>query len=98
MFKITEPVIAMTQAELDAIQKCRAGGEEFALRIALKAIQLYAETHPRPPHVNQQQAATMLHLSHVTVRKMIRAGDIKTNAAGLIPISEIDRAIAIREN
>lgn len=28
--------------------------------IALKAVQLYAEMHPRPPHVTQAQAAEML--------------------------------------
>lgn len=61
--------------------------------IALKAIQLYAEMHPRPPHVSQSQAALMLGKSHVTVRKMIRAGTIKPNAAGMIPISEIDRVL-----
>jgi hypothetical protein len=63
------------------------------LDIAIKAVQLYAETHPRPPHVNQAQACEMLGLSHVTVRKMIRAGLIRTNAAGLIPVTEIDRVI-----
>ncbi len=31
------------------------------LETAIKAVQLYAEMHPRPPHVNQQQAAEMLH-------------------------------------
>lgn len=63
------------------------------LEIARLAVQLYAETHPRPSHVNQQQAAEMLGLSHVTVRKMIRAGVIRMNAAGQIPVSEIDRAL-----
>lgn len=66
------------------------------LETAIKAVQLYAEMHPRPPHVNQQQAAEMLHLSHVTVRKMIRAGTIKTNEIGQIPISEIDRVLQPR--
>lgn len=66
------------------------------LDTAIKAVQLYAEMHPRPPHVNQQQAAEMLHLSHVTVRKMIRAGTIKTNEIGQIPISEIDRVLQPR--
>ena len=47
------------------------------LEIAIKAVQIHAEMHPRPSHVNQQQAAEMLYLSHVTVRKMIRAGTIK---------------------
>lgn len=67
-----------------------------AVEIAVKAVQIYAEMHPRPPHVNQQQAAEMLNLSHVTVRKMIRAGTIKMNPAGLIPISEIDRVLQPR--
>lgn len=66
------------------------------LDTAIKAVQLYAEMHPRPPHVNQQQAAEMLHLSHVTVRKMIRAGTIKTNEIGQIPIGEIDRVLQPR--
>lgn len=66
------------------------------LEIAAKAVQMYAETHPRPPHVNQQQAAEMLGLSHVTVRKMIRAGVIRMNAAGQIPITEIDRVLQPR--
>lgn len=66
------------------------------MTIAIKAVQIYAEMHPRPPHVNQQQAAVMLGLSHVTVRKMIRAGTIKTNEAGQIPIIEIDRVLQPR--
>lgn len=66
------------------------------LDTAIKAVQLYAEMHPRPPHVNQQQAAEMLHLSRVTVRKMIRAGTIKTNEIGQIPIGEIDRVLQPR--
>lgn len=63
------------------------------LDIAIKAVQIYAEMHPRPSHVNQQQAAEMLGLSHVTVRKLIRSGAIKMNAAGLIPVTEIDKAL-----
>lgn len=66
------------------------------LETAIKAVQLYAEMHPRPPHVNQQQAAEMLRLSHVTVRKLIRSKVIKTNEAGQIPISEIDRVLQPR--
>lgn len=64
--------------------------------IALKAVQLYAEMHPRPPHVTQAQAAEMLHRSEPTVRKLIRSGIIRLNAAGLIPVSEIDRVLAAR--
>jgi hypothetical protein len=65
--------------------------------IALTAIRLYADTHPRPTHVNQAQAGEMLGLSHVTVRRLIRAGEIRLNQCGLIPIEEIDRARAARQ-
>ena len=66
------------------------------LEIAQLAVRLYAESHPRPPHVNQVQAAQMLGKSHVTVRKMIRAGVIRLNSCGDIPISEVDRVLAAR--
>jgi predicted DNA-binding protein (UPF0251 family) len=58
---------------------------------AIKAVQLYAETHPRPPHVTQKDAAEMLGLSAPTVKKLINSGKIKLNDAGLIPITEIDK-------
>lgn len=64
------------------------------IEIALKAVQLYAEMHPRPPHVTQTQAADMIGMSRETIRKMIRQGRISTNEAGMIPISEIDRVLA----
>ena len=37
------------------------------LEVALKAVRIYAETHPRPTHVNQCQAAEMDHaeVSHI---------------------------------
>lgn len=64
------------------------------IEIALKAVQLYAEMHPRPAHVTQVQAAEMVGLSRETVRKLVRQGRIKLNDAGMIPISEIDRFLA----
>lgn len=54
-------------------------------------IQLFKDTHPRPAHVTQKQAAEMLHMSEPTVRKLILAGSIKLNDAGMIPITEIDK-------
>lgn len=66
------------------------------LDIATKAVRLYAESHPRPSCVTQQQAAEMLDVSHVTVSKMIKAGVLKLNALGKIPSSEIDKALAAR--
>ena len=64
------------------------------IELAIKAVQIYAERHPRPTHVNQQQAADMIGKSTPTIRKMIRSGDIATNRLGLIPMSEIDRLLA----
>jgi DNA-binding NtrC family response regulator len=66
------------------------------LEVATKAVQIYAESHPRPPHVNITQAADMLGLSRKTVTNRVKAGEIRINALGLIPIGEIDRVISSR--
>ena len=63
------------------------------IEIAVKAVQYYAESHPRPPHVTQRQAAQMLGLSESTISKMVRGGHLKMNKFGLIPISEVDSAL-----
>lgn len=67
------------------------------LEIATKAVQLYAETHPRPPHVNQKQAASMLGFSEKTVSVMVKDGRLKLNECLMIPITEIDRVLALRK-
>lgn len=64
------------------------------IEVAAKAVQLYAERHPRPPHVNQKQAAAMLNISESTMSRMVKSGQIKLNKFGMIPISEIDSALA----
>lgn len=64
------------------------------LNIAVQAVRLYAESHPRPPHVTQRQAAEMLGLSAPTVSKLVRAGKLRLNGAGLIPIAQIDALLA----
>lgn len=69
---------------------------EEQLQIALKAVELYAERHPRPPQVTQTQAAEILGLSRPTVSRLVKHGTIKLNSIGMIPISEIDRVIASR--
>jgi hypothetical protein len=53
-------------------------------------VQLYAETHPRPTHVNQRQAAEMLGVTTKTVHRYIRFGSLKLNGAGLLPIEAVD--------
>lgn len=67
------------------------------LDIAVRAVQLYAETHPRPTQVTQAQAAHMLGLSEPTVRKLVRAGVLPLNKCGRIPIEAVDAARAAME-
>lgn len=58
---------------------------------AVRAVQLYAETHPRPTQVSQAQAAEMLGVSTRTVRNYIAGGKLKLNGRGQIPIEAIDK-------
>lgn len=67
---------------------------DATLETAIKAIELYAAMHPRPPHVTQSQAAEMLGVSKNTVCARVKAGAIKLNKMGFIPITEIDRLLA----
>jgi predicted transcriptional regulator len=67
------------------------------LNIALTAIRMHAAMHPRPSQVTQVQAAEMLGVSAPTVSRMVKFGTLKLNKCGLIPISEIDQALAAKE-
>lgn len=67
-----------------------------ALETAIAAVRIYAESHPRPPHVTQAQACDMLRLSAPTVRRLIRSGALRLNSAGMIPVAEVDRLIEAR--
>ena len=62
-------------------------------RIALKALELYAARHPRPTQVNQKQAAEMLGLSARTVHNMLKAGTLRLNRCGMIPVEQIDAVL-----
>jgi hypothetical protein len=64
--------------------------DERELRIAVPAVRLYAECHPRPTQVTQTQAAEMLGVSTRTVRNYIRAGLLRLNGCGYLPIEAID--------
>lgn len=68
-----------------------------SLEIAIQAVRMYAETHPRPPHVTQRQAGQMLGLSAPTIGKLVKSGQITLNGAGLIPIGQIDAILAARK-
>lgn len=62
------------------------------ISIVHAAIKAYAEQRPRPTHVTQSQAAEMLGKSKPTIAKMVRAGTLRLNACGMIPIEMIDKA------
>jgi len=65
--------------------------ESEMVRIAARAVQLYAETHPRPTQVSTAQAAEMLGVSTRTVRNYIAAGKLKLNGRSQIPIEAVDK-------
>jgi hypothetical protein len=69
---------------------------EELLNVAFQAVRMYAETHPRPSQVTQRQAAEMLDRSEPTIGRLVKAGTIKLNKAGMIPISEIDRLLELK--
>ena len=62
--------------------------------VALRAVQLYAESHPRPSQVTQHQAAEMAGVSRTKIHRMVKAGILTLNKFGRIPTAEVDRAIA----
>lgn len=64
--------------------------EDREVRIAAMAVRLYAETHPRPTQVTQQQAAEMLGVSRKTIHNYIRAGHLTLNRCGHLPIEAVD--------
>jgi DNA-directed RNA polymerase specialized sigma24 family protein len=64
--------------------------DDLVERAAFRAVQLYAETHPRPTQVTQTQAAEILGVSTRTVRNYIRAGRMKLNKCGMVPIEVVD--------
>lgn len=63
------------------------------LEIAVRAIEIYAAKHPRPSQVTQEQAAEMVGVSPATISRMVKAGVLKLNKFGRIPITEIDQAL-----
>ncbi len=62
------------------------------LELACRAVQLYAETHPRPTHITQTQAAEMLGCTRWKIAQLVKAGVLRLNACGMIPIEMVDAA------
>lgn len=67
--------------------------EQETLSLAIKAVEIYAARHPRPPHVTISQAAEMLGRSRNTVATMLSRHRIPLNACGQIPIECVDRLL-----
>lgn len=67
------------------------------LEIAIKAVQTYAEMHPRPLHVTKTQAAEMLGISRWLLADLIRHGKIEVNGFNKIHISEVDRVLVSKD-
>jgi excisionase family DNA binding protein len=64
--------------------------EAIALRAAQLAVQLYAESHPRPTHVTYGQAADMLDCSEMTISRLVKAGTLRPNRLRRLPIEQVD--------
>ena len=64
-----------------------------ALNIAVKAVQIYAEKHPRPHQITQVQAASMLNVSESTVSRMVKTGRLRLNRFGLPLFSAVGIAV-----
>jgi len=67
--------------------------EADVLNTAIKAVEIYAARHPRPPHVTITQAAEMLGRNRSTVTAMLSRYRIPLNACGQIPIESVDRLL-----
>ena len=98
MNKLNE-LLAQVETEFQRVARhaTEAISTDEAIRIAAKAVQMYDETHPRPPHVNQTQAANMLCISTASVSRLIKAGSLSLNGVGMIPVGQIDRIIEARK-
>jgi excisionase family DNA binding protein len=68
--------------------------EADALDIAVRAVSIYAQRHPRPVQVTATQASQMLNLSRPTIRKLMGAGKLRYNKCGLISVEQVDALLA----
>ncbi|WP_334037876.1 DNA-binding protein [Burkholderia gladioli] len=69
------------------------------LRLIERAVEIALERHaarsPRPSQVTITQAAEMLGISRWTASKLVKAGDLKLNRCGMIPVELVDRVRAV---
>ena len=67
---------------------------DAAIRAAQETVSRYVVAHPRPSAVTAIQAAEIMGRGYSTVTLYIRRGTLKRNAAGMIPIEQIDKMIS----
>ena len=81
-------VVIMSKSELSEIISAtarQAVGEAIA--------RMPKHESPRPFQVTQAQAADIMKISRATVGRLVRNGALSLNACGMIPISQIDKAL-----
>lgn len=83
-------VVVIKREDLDAVIRETA---ELASKKTAEIMRKQLGTM-RPMHVNQTQAAEMLNLSVSTVSRMVKAGNIRLNKCGLIPIEQLEECVA----
>lgn len=83
-------VVVLTKDELaDVIQSTA----KQAVAEAIK--KLPRENQPRPFHVNIKQACEMTGCGRSKIDGLIKAGILRLNQAGLIPIKQIDELVGM---
>lgn len=66
----------------------------IARAAAKETMRLYADMHPRPTQVTQQQAAEMLGVTPRTIHNYIRAGRLRLNRCGYLSVTDVDEMLA----
>ena len=62
-----------------------------------EAVQSYIKAHPRPTYVSAGQAAEMLGIGRIALRRLIAKGDLRPNAVGSISVEQVDALCARRQ-
>lgn len=81
----------------DGRQGAGGAADREVLAIAVRAVQLYAEMHPRPTQVTIGQAAEMLGIGRWKATQLAKVGVLRLNPCGLVPIEVVDQARALNE-
>jgi predicted transcriptional regulator len=84
-------VALLTPEQIDAIARVAAQ------QVGDMLIRKLGHAPPRPAQVTQKEAARMLGVSPRTVQNYVRGGAMRLNAAGRVPIEEVDKLMEARK-